>query len=208
MVDEMEILEKKYTQPLKISQIVEAFPDECKKIVPKLYNKLNREYKKFREKRKQVYSSFNEFEVNDPFDIKSPEPISESYDGKVLETMSIKMFENQCRDIELEKSLKRLRLIKQYLEPDKKDNITEGDIESVKSIPILSLYEFEKTKTGYRRFSACCPFHSEKTPSFFVFENNSYYCFGCHAHGDSIEFVMQRDKINFVESVKLLRKML
>lgn len=38
-------------------------------------------------------------------------------------------------------------------------------------------------KSG-ERWKACCPFHSEKTPSFVVYPDGSYYCFGCGVHGD------------------------
>ena len=51
----------------------------------------------------------------------------------------------------------------------------------------------------------CCPFHSEKTPSFHVVpEKNSYYCFGCHEGGGAIKFVQEIEKISFPEAVKLL----
>jgi DNA primase len=52
---------------------------------------------------------------------------------------------------------------------------------------------------------ACCPFHSEKTPSFYVNdERGSYHCFGCGAHGDVFNFIMQRDGLGFGEAVKRL----
>ena len=42
-----------------------------------------------------------------------------------------------------------------------------------------------------RQWKGCCPFHGEKTPSFYVYEDGHYHCFGCGAHGDAIGFVMQ-----------------
>jgi len=41
-----------------------------------------------------------------------------------------------------------------------------------------------------RRTKACCPLHSEKTPSCVFYENGTFYCFGCHAGGTSIDFTM------------------
>ena len=41
-----------------------------------------------------------------------------------------------------------------------------------------------------RQWKGCCPFHGEKTPSFYVYDDH-YHCFGCGAHGDAIGFVMQ-----------------
>ncbi|WP_370931836.1 DNA primase [Bartonella sp. DGB1] len=50
---------------------------------------------------------------------------------------------------------------------------------------------------------ACCPFHNEKTPSFSCNDNKKiYYCFGCHEKGDIFTFVMNIEKIPFVEAVK------
>ena len=53
----------------------------------------------------------------------------------------------------------------------------------------------------------CCPFHHEKTPSFSVTpDKKMYYCFGCHAGGDAIKFVMEMEKIRFPEALKLLAR--
>ena len=59
-------------------------------------------------------------------------------------------------------------------------------------------------KTG-KNYSACCPFHNEKTPSFTVSQDKQfYYCFGCGATGNVIGFVMDFDKVSFVDSVEML----
>jgi DNA primase len=59
-------------------------------------------------------------------------------------------------------------------------------------------------KTG-RNYTACCPFHSEKTPSFTVSqEKQFYYCFGCQAHGSALSFVMEYAHLDFVEAVQEL----
>lgn len=60
-------------------------------------------------------------------------------------------------------------------------------------------------KRNGSRYTACCPFHNEKTPSFTVFtDTSSYYCFGCGAGGDVITFVMNRENLDYVEAIKLL----
>ena len=56
-----------------------------------------------------------------------------------------------------------------------------------------------------REYKACCPFHGEKTPSFTVSpEKGFYHCFGCGAHGTVIGFLMEHDRLEFVEAVEEL----
>ncbi len=56
-----------------------------------------------------------------------------------------------------------------------------------------------------REFKAPCPFHNEKTPSFYVNDQkNFFHCFGCGAHGDQIGFVMRHDNLSFMEAVEHL----
>jgi DNA primase len=59
-------------------------------------------------------------------------------------------------------------------------------------------------KTG-RNYSACCPFHNEKTPSFTVAPDKQfYYCFGCGATGNAVGFLMEYDHLNFPEAIEQL----
>ncbi|MDR2220501.1 MAG: DNA primase [Methylobacillus sp.] len=61
-------------------------------------------------------------------------------------------------------------------------------------------------KTG-ANYSACCPFHNEKTPSFTVSPTKQFYhCFGCGAHGTSIGFLMEYQGLGFVDAVHELAK--
>lgn len=58
-----------------------------------------------------------------------------------------------------------------------------------------------------RYLKGLCPFHEEKTPSFFVFpERGTWRCFGCGRGGDVISFVMEREKASFVEAVESLAR--
>lgn len=60
-------------------------------------------------------------------------------------------------------------------------------------------------KRAGREFKGCCPFHKEKSPSFYVNDDKQFYhCFGCGAHGDVIGFVMQHDNLSFPETVESL----
>ncbi len=58
-------------------------------------------------------------------------------------------------------------------------------------------------KKAGREYKACCPFHDEKTPSFWVsVDKQFYHCFGCGAHGTVLGFVMDYDHLGFIEAVE------
>ncbi len=60
-------------------------------------------------------------------------------------------------------------------------------------------------KRSGRMLQGLCPFHSEKTPSFYIYtDSNSYYCFGCQKGGDVISFIEQVENLDFMEAVKFL----
>ena len=60
------------------------------------------------------------------------------------------------------------------------------------------------TRAG-REFKACCPFHNEKSPSFYVNDDKQFFhCFGCGAHGDIIGFTMRHDRLSFPEAIESL----
>jgi DNA primase len=60
-----------------------------------------------------------------------------------------------------------------------------------------------KLTRSARDWKGCCPFHNEKSPSFYVYADH-YHCFGCGAHGDAIGFVMQTQNAGFMEAVEQL----
>lgn len=56
-----------------------------------------------------------------------------------------------------------------------------------------------------KEYTACCPFHNEKTPSFTVSETKQFYhCFGCGAHGTALGFLMEFDHLDFVDAIEAL----
>ncbi|OGU31689.1 MAG: DNA primase [Ignavibacteria bacterium GWA2_35_9] len=85
--------------------------------------------------------------------------------------------------------------------------IPESKIEEIRStasiVDVISGY-VQLRKRG-RNYLGLCPFHSEKTPSFTVSEDKQiYHCFGCHAGGNVFKFLMDYEKISFIESVQEL----
>ena len=62
-----------------------------------------------------------------------------------------------------------------------------------------------KLKKKGKNYGACCPFHNEKTPSFSVSQEKQFYhCFGCGAHGNAIDFIMEFERLDFVEAIEEL----
>ncbi|WP_137165844.1 DNA primase [Salinimonas lutimaris] len=64
-----------------------------------------------------------------------------------------------------------------------------------------------KLKKAGKNYQACCPFHNEKSPSFTVSQEKQFYhCFGCGAHGNAISFLMEFDRLEFVEAIEELAR--
>jgi DNA primase len=62
-----------------------------------------------------------------------------------------------------------------------------------------------KLQKAGREWKACCPFHNEKTPSFYVNDDKGFYhCFGCQAHGDAIRWLTDHRGMPFIDAVKEL----
>ncbi|TAA47217.1 DNA primase [Corallincola spongiicola] len=59
-----------------------------------------------------------------------------------------------------------------------------------------------RLKKAGKNYGACCPFHNEKTPSFTVSQDKQFYhCFGCGAHGNAIDFIMEYERLEFVDAI-------
>lgn len=76
---------------------------------------------------------------------------------------------------------------------------------SINILDVIGDYvELHRAGKGYK---ALCPFHVEKTPSFYVMPDRQFYhCFGCGKGGDVISFVMDMEGLKFTEAVELLAK--
>ena len=85
--------------------------------------------------------------------------------------------------------------------------IPDSKIDEIRSasdiVDVISA--FVPLKKRGKNFTGLCPFHQEKTPSFSVSpEKQMYYCFGCGAGGNVFTFVMEHEKVSFVEAVRTL----
>jgi DNA primase len=79
-----------------------------------------------------------------------------------------------------------------------KELVASADIVDVVS-------RFVNIKKSGKSFKGCCPFHNEKSPSFFVTpDKNFFHCFGCQESGDSLTFVKKINNLEFIDAVKNL----
>ena len=77
------------------------------------------------------------------------------------------------------------------------------DLDRLRKIDFTRFIKTRIINSGDKRRTNC-PFHDETTPSFFIYPNNTYYCFGCGIHGNAIDFVMKKFGYSFVEACNFL----
>ena len=86
----------------------------------------------------------------------------------------------------------------------------DEEVEHIKSLvgikDIISRYV--PLRLSGKNFVARCPFHDDRRPSFVVYPTTqSFYCFGCHAAGDVLSFLMKVEQMNFPEALRVLREL-
>lgn len=85
--------------------------------------------------------------------------------------------------------------------------IIESDINEVLSrVNITDVYGTDLKRAGNGKYKCCCPFHTEKSPSFTVWDDGRYHCFGCGAHGNAASFIAQKEGMNYYEAIRMLAK--
>lgn len=78
------------------------------------------------------------------------------------------------------------------------------DIELAKNYPIEKMFPTGLIKSGkYKK--GICPFHEDKDPSLVIYPGNTFFCFGCHEHGDAIDFYMKLKNVSFAVAVRDLQ---
>lgn len=78
-------------------------------------------------------------------------------------------------------------------------------IAAAKSQSITTLYNFKHLRRTGRGYAALCPIHGDKDPSFKIYPDNSWHCFGCGKGGDAIQFIMEVNKCNFHTAINMLK---
>lgn len=82
----------------------------------------------------------------------------------------------------------------------------ENFLAQLKSVvdPMMVFSHYLSLKKSGNRYRALCPFHNEKTASFYASENGMFHCFGCGVGGDVIKFVMLMEKMDFKDCIQVL----
>jgi len=81
--------------------------------------------------------------------------------------------------------------------------ILSSQIKGIDLLDVVLSSGVEMRKSGTRHVGRC-PLHHEKTPSFFIFSNNRFRCFGCGAHGDAVDFVSKLHGLCFLDACAFL----
>lgn len=80
------------------------------------------------------------------------------------------------------------------------------DIEELRHKDFTRFIESTIRVVGERK-QTLCPFHEERTPSFFIYPNNTYYCFGCGEHGNAVDFLVNKFGYPFTEACEILQNL-
>lgn len=83
-----------------------------------------------------------------------------------------------------------------------KDDVFHTVKELIPLSEAVRLYGFTPNRSGF----ICCPFHNEKTPSLKLYQDGSFYCFGCGAHGTVIDFAALLFNLDSLDAVKRLNE--
>lgn len=175
-------------------ELLEIFP-EAKEIVPE---KIREHKSAIRDKEKEI-----EAQLKRIYSLKT-DSFSEWFGEEVVNQFEMPDL------IALEKNLFRLKRLEYLLNP-KKEKVSRFEfqekIEIARNYPIE---EIARGKLDLRRsgknFIALCPFHNEKTPSFYIYpETNRFYCFGCNEKGDIISLTMALCGVDFKNAVSMLQ---
>ena len=183
--------EAKKCQTLTPWQIADAFGDEALDILPRIQRQLSRALKP----------------LNDAFDNIEEKAREEKWDTfnvwfnkKVV--LMFSNLESTIERFEVNKEImtlaRRRQVIKNNPTPPKVNDLS---IEQAKRAPILGMFSFSKLRRYGNKHMACCPFHQEEGPSFYIYDNNTFHCFGCQANGSAVDFYMKLNNVDFKSAV-------
>ena len=89
------------------------------------------------------------------------------------------------------------------MKPKRKNEYYNWTPSVLKHKDFTSFIDSHIRRVGKKRVTHC-PFHNDKTPSFFIYPDNSFYCFSCKEGGDAITFVMRKFDCSFADACTIL----
>lgn len=173
----------KYTRPPSIREIIAAFPAECRALAPK----------RLAEQEEMLEHATDILE-------ETLKDIPARNRDLVREFVLAFHYDWLANSTEVIRHLKAIRA-RIHADPRR-----ELDVDKAREYPLVDLcheYGIELRHNG-SRYVGLCPFHEDSHPSFYVFDDNCFHCYGCGAHGDTIEFVMKLDGCVFQDAVRKL----
>lgn len=179
-----EWLEDKKHYPQTPGQWLEAFPSAREVIPTKIYE--------WEEARQQLVKSIAK---KKGFIETMTDPMAKYLANSIL------LWGEGRKLIEIESQLERLMAYVEKYDPS--DRYTPQEIIKAAESDFTHLITTGFIHSSGRQ-KTICPFHKEKTPSFVIYPNNSYYCFGCGESGDAITFVQKIKDLNFPEAINYL----
>lgn len=105
---------------------------------------------------------------------------------------------------EVKRQIKRFKWL---LSPKSiKERITDSDIEYARQVPLENVLGLDLRPAGGGKLKTTCPFHEERTASFIVFPDNHYHCFSCGKHGNPVDYLVEKERLSFIEAVMKLKQ--
>lgn len=167
-------------------EILDAFPDEILEIVPTIIKQLEERLEPLKLKLKEIKTSnYSDFE-------------------KDFLCRAITINSGQEDDINRLQDLKKLYKMASFKPSNNKEDLNLKVLKA-KQFPIKDIYAFEKQSIYGNKIRSSCPFHTDKTPSFYIYKTNTFHCFSCSSSGDSIAFFMKLHNKSFIEAVNALQ---
>lgn len=191
---ELESEWKKSLPKYSDKELLEIFP-ETKEIIPKKIKECKRT---IRRKENEVVAALKSMQAL------NPDGFSKWFCEEVIKLFLMPSL------VKLEKNLCKLNNMQNLLNPSEQKNDHyefREKIEKAKQFPIeeLARSKLELIQVG-RNWKGLCPFHNEKTPSFYLFsDSNRYKCFGCNNGGSIIDLTMALYECDFKTAVMMLQ---
>lgn len=185
----------KECQTLTPYTIAQSFEEEALEIIPRINRILKRKLLPLREKIMSLHEQAR-FKKWDEFTLDFYIQCAIILDSK--SDSNIHKMERNNLILSLAKRRKTI------IDNPKQNPVNIDTIAQAKQMPILSLYSFDKQRKLGQKVQACCPFHGERTASFFIYANNTFHCFGCSANGSAIDFYMKLNNCDFKHAVRAL----